>query len=190
MKKVEEPKFGGCVRISGGDFRGRKIRTPGEGTHPMGERERLALFNMISDHLKGAEVLDLYSGGGTLAIEAISRGAKSAFVIDNDRHAVLTAAANMVELGIFEVSATALQGDAVEIANTPSPGAIERFDVVFADPPYDLYREEMVMGLPSLVKKGGILVLSHPGNAPELPGMDLEKSRNYAGATISIYVKN
>ncbi|MBO7657657.1 RsmD family RNA methyltransferase [Candidatus Saccharibacteria bacterium] len=190
MVKSAEPKFGGYVRISGGEYKGRKIRTPGEGTHPMGERERIALFNMISNYIPGATVLDLYCGGGTLGIEAISRGAAADFAIDIDRHAVLTAAANMVELGIFEISASALQGDAVEIALKPSEGATRHFDIVFADPPYDLYREEMAKGLPNLVKKGGILVLSHPGDAPVLQGMELIKTRAYAKAHISIYSKS
>lgn len=182
-KEQSAPKFGGYVRITGGVFKGRGIRTPGKDTHPMGDRERIALFNMISEYLPGAEVLDLYCGGGTLGIEAISRGAKSVFAIDLDRHAALTAATNMVELGIFQISANATQADATDLAVDP-------VDIVFADPPYGAYRGEMVTMLPNLVKKGGILVLSHPGEAPNLPEMELLKTRKYARAHISIYTKN
>lgn len=184
-----EPKFGGYVKITGGQYSGRKIRTPGNATHPMGERERIALFNMISDYIPGAHVLDLYCGGGTLGIEAISRGAADVFAVDIDRHAVLTAAANMVELGIFEVSGNAIQADAVEIANDPAFGLLDHFDIVFADPPYDFYDEKMALELPELVKLGGILVLSHPGDAPDLQGVELLKTRSYAKAHISIYQK-
>ena len=56
-------KHGGVVRITGGEFRGRKIATPGGETHPMGERERLALFNMLGNDIKGKYMLDLFCGG-------------------------------------------------------------------------------------------------------------------------------
>lgn len=190
MRQTGAPKFGGYVKITGGEFKGRKIRTPGESTHPMGERERIALFNMISDRIRGAEILDLYCGGGTLGIEAISRGGSSVLAVDLDRHAALTASANMMELGIFQVSANVIQEDALEIAKNPAMGMLENFDIVLADPPYDLYKGEMVAGLPKLVKKGGILVLSHPGEAPDLEGMELIKTRKYARAHISIYNKD
>ena len=190
MVKSAEPKFGGYIRVSGGKYKGRKIRTPGEGTHPMGERERIALFNMISDYIPGAIVLDLYCGGGTLGIEAISRGAAVVFAIDIDKNAVSTATKNMIELGTFEVSTSVLQGDVAGIALKPFQGGFELCDIVFADPPYDLYKESMVKGLPSLIRKGGILVLSHPGEAPVLRGMELIKTRAYAKAHISIYSKS
>ena len=76
MRKTGDKNTGGEVRISGGVFRGQRIKTPGGGTHPMGERERTALFNMIFEHLNGSSVIDLYCGGGTLGIEALSRGKK------------------------------------------------------------------------------------------------------------------
>ena len=178
------------IAITGGKYRGRKISTPGGKTHPMGARERLALFNMISDYLPNALVLDLYCGGGTLGIEAISRGAAAVFAIDIDKNAVSTATKNMTELGTFEVSTFVLQRDVAEIALKPFEGGFGLWDIVFADPPYDLYKESMVKGLPSLIRKGGILVLSHPGEAPEIEGLKLNKTRVYAAAHISIYVKN
>ncbi len=190
MKKESKPKFGGYVRITGGEYKGRKIRTPGGETHPMGERERLALFNIISDYLPNALVLDLYCGGGTLGIEAISRGAAAVFAIDIDKNAVSTATKNMKELGTFEVSTFVLQEDVAGITLKPFEGGFELWDIVFADPPYDLYKESMIKGLPSLIRKGGVLVLSHPGAAPEIEGLKLNKTRTYASAHLSFYVKD
>jgi ribosomal protein L11 methylase PrmA len=67
----------------------------------MGERERIALFNMIQDRIPGNYVLDLFCGGGTLGIEAISRGARFAMFLDDSPVAVATANNNLKELGIY-----------------------------------------------------------------------------------------
>ena len=191
-------KQGGEVRITGGRFRGRKIATPGEGTHPMGERERIALFNMIQDRIPGNCVLDLFCGGGTLGIEAISRGARFAMLLDSSPKAVATANDNLKELGIYRMDglfnfdpSVGGTGSAME-ANVPimARTATDRYGIVIADPPYDRYTEKMVKHIPRLVLEGGILVLSHPGEAPVLEDVRLLKSRKYAGATISIYIKD
>ena len=76
------------IKITSGIFRGRNISTPGGKTHPMGERERLALFNMISEYLPKAAVLDAYAGSGALGIEAISRGADKVLFVDKSADAV------------------------------------------------------------------------------------------------------
>ena len=176
----------GFVKITGGELRGRKIATPGEGTHPMGERERLALFNMLGDRVAGNGVADLFCGGGTLAIEALSRGATFALMIDSSQTAVDVANQNMKDLGLYGSYGRALLADVTEVVRT----ATDRFGVVFADPPYDKYDEKMLRHLPRLVLDGGILVVSHPGEAPEFDGMTLVKSRKYAGAGIAIYQKD
>ena len=63
------------VRITSGSYKGRRVATPGGKTHPMGNREKIALFNMVSEYLPGSRVLDAYAGSGALGIEALSRGA-------------------------------------------------------------------------------------------------------------------
>ena len=78
------------LRITSGNYRGRKIATPGGKTHPMGERERLALFNMIGPFIPEAMVLDAFSGSGALGIEALSRGAKHVVFVDIDKKAFET----------------------------------------------------------------------------------------------------
>ena len=168
------------IRITSGKFRGRVLSTPGGKTHPMGERERLALFNMITDVVPEAVVLDAYAGSGALGIEALSRGAKSATFVESSSSAVRIINDNLKRLGI--------NGDVI-IAKIPNyePGAL--FDLVLADPPYDHFNLPDIEQLGKYVKKGGVLVLSHPGDAPEIKGLYPQKSHKYAGATISIYVK-
>lgn len=173
------------IRITSGKYRGRVIRTPGGKTHPMGERERLALFNMIIDYLPGSKVLDVFSGSGALGIEALSRGAKSVVFIENDHSACQTIRANVAELGIDSSLVQLIEGDCYQIlTSTPN-----KWDIVLADPPYDKYDSERIKQLADVVAVDGIVVLSHPGNPPVLPGLKLLKSRNYANATISLFVK-
>ena len=88
------------VRITSGIYRGHSILTPGEGTHPMGERERLALFNKISDYLPGANVLDAFAGSGALGIEAMSRGAASVTFVEKSPKAAKIIRENLKTLGI------------------------------------------------------------------------------------------
>ncbi|MBQ6375773.1 RsmD family RNA methyltransferase [Candidatus Saccharibacteria bacterium] len=184
-RKNKTSEAGGKVRITAGDFRGRKIKTPGGATHPMGERERIALFNMISDRVEGNYVMDLYCGGGTLGIEALSRGAIFVLGIDSSEDAVMTANENYAKLGLYGLRAGAICADITIVART----ATDRYGLVIADPPYDDFNEKMIKYLPRLVLDNGTLVLSHPGEAPELKGMTLEKTHEYAAAHISVYRK-
>jgi len=175
------------VRISAGILRGRKILTPGAGTHPMGKRERLALFNMITPHLVRAEVLDAFSGSGALGIEAFSRGARHVVFVESAPGAVSVIRENLRELGLLEDSEV-FQGRVRDFARD-FVNLGRKFDVVLADPPYDNFQVSEVESLTGLVKDGGILVLSHPEDAPLFSGLVLEKTRTYARSHISIYVK-
>lgn len=166
------------VRITSGSLKGRVIITPGGKTHPMGDRERLALFNMITGEVINAVVLDAYAGSGALGIEALSRGAKSVVFVESDSSATRTIRENLKALGV--------DGNAVA-AKIPNYEPDELFDVVLADPPYNNFNLKEIEQLGKYVNKGGILVLSHPGEAPEIPGVLLRKSHKYANATISIY---
>lgn len=144
----------------------------------MGERERLALFNMIADFLPGARVLDAYAGSGALGIEALSRGAGELVLIEKSSKATGVIRENLKSLG---AEAEVITGNVVNFTTD------RQFDVVLVDPPYDDFDLVGVEHLAKLVVDNGVLVLSHPGEAPELPNMALKKSRSYAGATISVY---
>lgn len=171
------------ISVTGGKYRSRRLATPGGKTHPMGERERLALFNMLTGLLSGAKVLDAFSGSGALGIEALSRGAENVVFIDKSAEATKTIQENLKTLDITD-GFKVLKSSVSEAA-----GGLNEFDVVLADPPYDDFRLIEVECLVPLVKKGGILVLSHLGEAPDLQGLVLDKTHKYAGARISIYHK-
>lgn len=147
----------------------------------MGAREKLALFNMISGYLPGALVLDAYAGSGALGIEALSRGAGEVEFIEKSHVAARVIRGNLQDLGI---EAEVVTGDVAKFTTS------SQFDVILADPPYDVFKVEGVRHLVQFLAKNGVLVLSHPGEAPEIDGVILKQSRKYAGATISIYVKD
>lgn len=168
------------LKITSGQYRGRTIKTPGGKTHPMGERERLALFNMISDCVPGAVVLDAFAGSGALGIEALSRGAEGVVFVESNSSAVRTIKENLANLGA--------NGEVIA-CKVSSYTSESEFDLILADPPYDAFEKTEVEHLVKYLKSEGIFVLSHPGEVPELEGLHLLKSRKYAGATISIFVK-
>lgn len=171
------------IKITSGKFRGRTIKSPNSKlTHPMGAREKLALFNMIADYLPGAVVLDAYAGSGALGIEALSRGAKYAVFVEKNPRIAQAIRTNLAELGLTE-TAEVYDKDAGSFLPA------DEFDIILADPPYDNFDTHGVENLAKSLKETGVLVLSHPGEAPEISGLKLNKTRKYAAARISIYTK-
>ena len=89
------------MRITSGEYRGRKLISPlNKTTHPMGDREKLALFNSVSGVIQDAKVLDLYAGSGALGLEALSRGARSVLMVESHPKAVEAIKANVRALGV------------------------------------------------------------------------------------------
>ncbi|MBQ6414085.1 RsmD family RNA methyltransferase [Candidatus Saccharibacteria bacterium] len=168
------------VRITSGSYKGRRVATPGGKTHPMGNREKIALFNMVSEYLPGSRVLDAYAGSGALGIEALSRGAAEVEFLEKSPTAAKIIRSNLRDLGLKERIFT---GDAIDFT------ANEGFDLVLADPPYDAFDLAGVEYLAGFLKSGGIMVLSHPDETPEISELKLLKTRKYAAARLSVYAK-
>lgn len=179
------------MRIISGKYRGMTIVTPKNNsiTHPMGDRQRLAIFNIIgNDSMINANVLDLYAGSGSLGIEALSRGASSATFVDNNFYAISALKNNLLKIN--DNYAANIQKMTVENFLKQNK---RYFDVIFADPPYDnmkLSTIEMIFGL---LKPGALMVLSHPGRG-EVPtgnnGVVVVDNRSYASANITFYRRN
>ncbi len=120
------------MRVVGGELGGRRILAPrDDGVRPTTDRVREALFSILGD-LDGAVVLDLFCGTGALGIEAISRGAAEAILVDLRPDA---AERNVEELGLGS-RARIVRADAASYLRREGPG----FDLVFCDPPYRLAR--------------------------------------------------
>ena len=185
MKKSDYIPKDGRVRITGGKYRGRYIDAPGAGTHPMGERERLALFNMLGDEVKGAYILDAYAGGGTLGFEALSRGADDVIFIEKNPRACRVLFNNGDKLKVPDWAGP-FCGDVEEFL----PMMTDRFDIILMDPPYDKFHPKMVDKLRSVLQFGGKLVVSHPNEPVEIDGLTILKTSKYAKAHITIYVRD
>jgi 16S rRNA (guanine966-N2)-methyltransferase len=174
------------MRIIGGTLGGRQFAAPrGHKTHPMSDKIRGALFNMLGD-ITGLTVLDAFAGSGALAFEAISRGASNATAIDVDKKAYLAMVTNIKSLGI---------GDKVKITRANVSGWSDNnpqttFDIILLDPPYDAPRRMALIKLADHAKPGGIVVLSlPPGSKPDLLKSNFYHltSKSYGDAELAFY---
>jgi len=175
------------LRLIAGRFGGRIIEGSGTNrTHPMGERIRGALFNIISTEIEDAKVLDAFAGSGSLGLEALSRGATHATFIERDKVAQNVISNNIQALGV---------GDASKLVKAPVAGWLEtteeQFDIIFADPPYHDLQLSTVGKLTKVLKPNGLMVLSYTGRG-EVPtdlGVVVVDNRKYGDAVLAFYRK-
>jgi 16S rRNA (guanine966-N2)-methyltransferase len=156
------------VRIIGGRYRGRRLRTcEGFAIRPTSDRLRETLFDILSPLIKESLFGDVCAGSGAVGIEAISRGASHVTFIESSRPAVRVIEANLAALGITE-GATILQSDAL-IALKGLSRQERSFDLVFFDPPYDSKIYPIVMdlfGSGELLASDGLVVVEHRAKNP------------------------
>lgn len=119
------------MRVIAGVYRSRKLKTiPGLSVRPTPDRLREALFNVLSPRIEGIVFLDAYAGSGAVAIEALSRGARHAVLIERSPQALEVIRENVATLEL-QRSASVVRGNAaVLLRNYPC-------DIAFVDPPYD-----------------------------------------------------
>ena len=122
------------LRVSGGEARGRKLKTP-KNIRPTQGMVKLAIFNMVGAEIEGAQVLDLFAGSGALGIEALSRGAASVTFVDQQPRGLAILRQNLDALG-FKDRARLVRSDVVRWLEA-SPDAVRSADFVFLDPPYE-----------------------------------------------------
>lgn len=181
------------MRVIAGELGGRRlVAPPGTGTRPTSDRVKEALFSIVGP-VVGDRVLDLFAGSGALAIEALSRGAATATCVDDDRGAAEAIAANASVLGL---------GDRLRLVRRGWRGALqaaaeggEVFDLVLADPPYDLLpviAEEMGEALAEVLAPGAIVVIEHArgaimgsGGVPRI-AVEREDTRRYGDTEITV----
>lgn len=171
------------VKITSGLFRGRELKAPQNGvTHPMGSREKLALFNSLSDKIKDKIILDVFAGTGALGLEALSRGASHVTFIEADKKAAEILKQNAIVLGVFEQ--VRIYNTKAEKIDFDSP-----FDIVIADPPYEYFYDLPLSVLDRLAKTAReYFVLSHPSDFdPHAIDAELLSTKAYAGSRITIF---
>ena len=174
------------VRIISGIHGGRFISTPpANSTHPMSERARSAIFNMLGRKVDNALILDVFAGSGSLGLEALSRGAKHATFIEKNRVAAKIINENCHNLNINHDSFDVINTTINNWLETASP---DKFDIIFADPPYHDLQIPTINKLMHLLKPDGYMILSHTGRGDlGINAGVVVDNRSYANAHITFY---
>lgn len=181
------------MRIISGKAGRRAIKVPKGVTRPTTDFVRQALFSMLSTRVEGARVLDLFAGSGALGLEALSRGARSCTFVDESRAAERAIAENL--------RLTGLEGG--RVVRGEVHGWLrrdrERFDLIFADPPYarSLVDQDHLGellgtgGLAERLEEGGLMALEQAAEAEakEADGLELLEHRRYGGSSILLYAR-
>lgn len=150
-------------RIITGSAKGQKLMVPKQGTRPMTDRVKSALFSMIAPRIQESHVLDLYAGTGALGIECLSRGAKSATFVDRSKYAVECIRQNLEKTG-FTALARVIKCSASRFLDdyeTFDQG-LSSYDIIIITPPHDDYKENIVERSAKLLQKNGIIITEHP----------------------------
>lgn len=173
------------TRVIAGSARGRRLQVPsGTTTRPTSDRAREGLFSSLLSllDLDGARVLDLYSGSGALGLEAVSRGAGSATLVENDPEALAALRANVAALGLRELFVVPQPVERF-LAVDPEP----RYDLALLDPPYELDVVPVLELLASWLAPGGVVVVERRTRGPELAwpaAYEPVRERRYGEATL------
>jgi 16S rRNA (guanine966-N2)-methyltransferase len=173
------------MRVIAGTHKGSTITAPkGLTTRPTSDRVRENVFNIVAPWVEDATVLDLFAGSGAMGIEALSRGAARAVLVEADTEACRTINANLDRLKL--TGAQVLCQDVKRFLAQEN----RTFDLVFCDPPYDELEAFLptLARVPRLLAEGGLLVLetSSRGPEPELP-LEIRTTRRYGAARITLF---
>jgi 16S rRNA (guanine966-N2)-methyltransferase len=179
------------LRIVAGTHRGHPIKAPrGGATRPTADQVRESIFNLVGP-LEPAPVLDLFAGSGALGLEALSRGATQATLVDRSPRAAATIHANLLALGMEDRARVVVADWRRALAAERAGGHV--YGVVMLDPPYRLLpriAESLGTALLPLLAPGAVVVVEHDAKDPPPPLEDLPAGnrvdRIYGGTGVSV----
>jgi 16S rRNA (guanine(966)-N(2))-methyltransferase RsmD len=180
------------MRVIGGAARGRRLIAPkGDAVRPTAARVKESLFNILPRDFSGMKVLDLFAGTGNLSIEALSRGAKHALLVDASTRSAAAIKDNLRRLGF---------GAQTEVWVAPAARALRTlarrraaFDFIFVDPPYDkglAGRSLDLIATGELLSGAGTLIVEHSAREilkPRYGALQLQDQRRYGDTRLSFY---
>ncbi len=147
------------MRVSGGKAKGHRLNVPSavSDLRPSQDQVREAIFNILSDWIVGKDVLDLFAGTGSLGIEALSRGARTADFVDKSHDAC-----DMIKRNInhtyLQGKSDIFESDVFKFLNSPHH---QLYDLIFLDPPYAHTPRDEIMKIPQFLKDNGVLIYLH-----------------------------
>jgi 16S rRNA (guanine966-N2)-methyltransferase len=179
-------------RVIAGSARGIRLAAPGDGTRPLTDRVKQTLFAVLEPVLRDAVVVDLYAGSGAGGIEALSRGAARAILVEKDAGACRVIADNLRRTHL-EARGRVVKRDVVTWLGEPAGAAADApFDLVLADPPYadvdGLVRALELVG--PHVRPGGLVVAKHfwrDAPPPVIGMLASERERRFGETALTFY---
>ena len=179
------------MRVIAGTARSIPLKSrDGLQTRPTTDRVKVSMFNIIQFEIEGREVLDLFGGSGALGIEALSRGADHAVIVDHDPEAVSIIRDNLRRTKLQD-RAEVVRADYLSYLNSCK----KQFDLVFLDPPYaEKVLENAIKRISEIdiLKSGGIIVTERPAGKLldcEYPGLERSKDYRYGKTVITLFRK-
>ncbi len=178
------------MKIISGSVRGKTLFTlEGINTRPTTSRVKESIFNIAQFYIQDANVLDLFAGSGQMSLEAISRGAKNAVLVDNNKNAVKIIEKNIKVCG-FEKNTSLITRDYIDFLKSTK----EKFDIIFLDPPYGGEITQKTLNLLysfDILSKNGIIICESAFvDEFEIPtGYEIQKIYKYGTIKITT-VKN
>jgi 16S rRNA (guanine966-N2)-methyltransferase len=178
------------MRVIAGELRGQRLVAPrGWKVRPTSDRVREATFSVLGERVEGAAVLDLYCGTGALAIEALSRGAGRATLVDHDTRPAL---GNVERLGLGERVELVRSDVGRWLAAWTKEASQPRFDLIFIDAPYrlaDRVAQELDTHLPRLLAEDGRAIVESAARRPlRIESLERVRQRRYGAADVSLYM--
>ena len=180
------------MRVVGGKAKGRRLLAPkGQSVRPTAARVKESLFNILPRDFSGMTVLDLFAGTGNLSIEALSRGAAQAVLVDSSARSAAAIKENLRRLGFAAQSEVWIAPVARALRSLARK--CERFDVVFLDPPYEQGLAGRALGAiaeSELLSESAIVVVEHSVREalkPSYGRLQLHDQRRYGDTLLSFY---
>lgn len=180
------------MRVIGGTARGRRLKVPNnQAVRPTAARVKESLFNILPHDFSGLRVIDLFAGSGNVSIEALSRGAAIAVLIDESPRSTAIIRGNLARLGL---------SDRAQVWTAPVFRALRKlsktgqtFDLIFLDPPYErewIGRTLDVIARCHVLRESGTVVAEHSVREPvnaSYDGLTLNDQRRYGDTLLSFF---
>jgi 16S rRNA (guanine966-N2)-methyltransferase len=181
------------TRIIGGLVGSRKLASPAKSTRPTSDRIRESIFSSLEskDALEKASVLDLYAGTGALGLEALSRGATYALLVESNKQAAAVCIQNsrLIQDALFEEDHEVVAKVQIQPVQKFLENNSQVFDLVFIDPPYEITNQEVEQNLEALLStlsKNALVLVERSARAEAIStiGYELIETKNFGDTAV------